>query len=141
MSQSDDPDDKVGYGRPPRATRFQKGRSGNPNGRPKGSKNLASIFAKAARETVIVTSNGRRHQKSKLEVIAAQQTNKAAGGDLAAAKFIASIVGADEHRGEAAAARQPVSKETRDAGDKALLADLRKSLLNLKPGDDDGEEG
>lgn len=38
----DDPDEKdgceVGYGKPPRATRFQPGRSGNPKGRPKGSR-------------------------------------------------------------------------------------------------------
>ena len=29
----------VGYGRPPAATRFVKGQSGNPAGRPRGSKN------------------------------------------------------------------------------------------------------
>lgn len=31
-------DPGVGYGRPPRATRFKPGQSGNPNGRPKGAK-------------------------------------------------------------------------------------------------------
>lgn len=41
MTWSDDPpgdtnDHNVGYGQPPRATRFKKGKSGNPAGRPKG---------------------------------------------------------------------------------------------------------
>jgi hypothetical protein len=31
----DDDDDSVGYGRPPASTRFPKGATGNPNGRPK----------------------------------------------------------------------------------------------------------
>ena len=129
------------HGRPPVATRFQKGQSGNPKGRPKGSKNVASIFAKAARELVYVTENGRRRKRSKLDVIAAQQTNKAAGGDLAAAKLVISILGADDQRGEVAAARQPFPKEIRDARDKARLAELSKHLRNFKSGGDDGEEG
>lgn len=35
---SDWEDDDIGYGRPPRWTRFEKGRSGNPHGRPKKAK-------------------------------------------------------------------------------------------------------
>ena len=36
----------VGYGKPPKNTRFTKGVSGNPHGRPKGSRNVAAVFAK-----------------------------------------------------------------------------------------------
>ena len=34
-----DPSYDVGYGKPPKATRFKAGQSGNPKGRPKGSRN------------------------------------------------------------------------------------------------------
>ena len=45
----------VGYGKPLRHTGFQKSRSGNPKGRPKGSKNLATLLAEALDEKVQVT--------------------------------------------------------------------------------------
>jgi Family of unknown function (DUF5681) len=38
----------VGYGKPPKATRFRKGRSGNPNGRQSGDENLLSVFKRMA---------------------------------------------------------------------------------------------
>jgi Family of unknown function (DUF5681) len=137
MSKSDDPDDKVGYRRPPVATRFQKGQSGNPKGRPRGSQNLASLLVKAGRERVVVNINGKRRSVTKHQAIAIQQTNKAAAGDLSAAKFVYAIVAAEEQRGEAAASRQPVPKETRDVRDRALLAEM---LERLKSGGDGGQE-
>ena len=44
LAQAPTPDEpetyEVGYGKPPAATRFKPGQSGNPRGRPKGSKNI-----------------------------------------------------------------------------------------------------
>ena len=40
-------DYKVGYKKPPLHTRFKKGQSGNPSGRPKGSKNFSTLLAEA----------------------------------------------------------------------------------------------
>ena len=77
-------DYSVGYGKPPKATRFQKGRSGNPTGRPKGRLALATLFQRALAARITVTEHGRRTQKSKLEITLTQLINKAAGGDLKA---------------------------------------------------------
>jgi hypothetical protein len=39
----------VGYGKPPVETRFQKGQSGNPEGRPRSTKKLVTLLAEALR--------------------------------------------------------------------------------------------
>jgi len=43
---------EIGYRKPPEHTRFQKGVSGNPSGRPKGGQNLKTLFQKIMREEV-----------------------------------------------------------------------------------------
>ncbi len=45
-------DYEVGYCRPPLATRFRPGQSGNPRGRPKGSRNLRAVVKAVAGELV-----------------------------------------------------------------------------------------
>src|SRR5260370_30445940 len=44
----------VGYGRPPRATQFQKGRSGNAKGRPKRSKSFIALFVEDLNDRILV---------------------------------------------------------------------------------------
>lgn len=73
---------RVGYGRPPVHTRFQKGRSGNPAGRPRARKGFRPLILKMLEEEVGVTENGRKRIVSKLQLILTQIVNKAAGGDL-----------------------------------------------------------
>ena len=74
----------VGYGAPPEATRFKKGVSGNPKGRPKGSLNVATAFTKTLRERVVINEHGQRKTVTKLEAALKQLVNKAASGDLRA---------------------------------------------------------
>lgn len=78
----------VGYKKPPQSTRFITGRSGNPNGRPKGTKNLANLIFKIGRERIRVTSNGRTRTITKLEAILLQLMNKAVSGEDRAAKEV-----------------------------------------------------
>jgi len=74
---------RVGYGRPPVATRFRKGVSGNPRGRPKGSRNFATIVAATLGERLTITENGRRKRITKLEaaVNVARQSGWEGGDD------------------------------------------------------------
>jgi Family of unknown function (DUF5681) len=72
---------EVGYGKPPLATRFRKGQSGNPRGRPRGSRNLTSLIEEALAKPVAIKENGRRRKASKLQAIVKQLVDKAAQGD------------------------------------------------------------
>jgi hypothetical protein len=71
-------------GTPPKHTQFRKGTSGNPRGRPKGSKNLSTYLMEAARDQVTATVGGRTRTISKLQATTMQLATKAAGGDQAA---------------------------------------------------------
>jgi hypothetical protein len=91
----------VGYGKPPSHSRFQPGASGNPNGRPKGSLNLATVLQNALREKVTINENGKRRKITKLEAAMKQLSNKAATGDMRALSQVISTIlfrGADKRR-------------------------------------------
>ena len=102
------PDDEsayaVGYGKPPRHRRFEPGQSGNPRGRPPGSKNLSSLLKKALDEPVIVVENNRRRRIAKREAIVKQFVNQSAKGDLKATQLLLSILRDLESRAEPGAA-------------------------------------
>jgi hypothetical protein len=90
----------VGYGKPPRHSRFQKGQSGNPRGRPSGSKNLSTLLSEALNEPVIVTENGKRRKISKRQAVITQLVNQSAKGDFRAAKILLDILNDIEARTE-----------------------------------------
>ena len=85
-------DYQVGYGKPPRHTRFIKGQSGNPRGRPPGAKNLKTLLNEALNETVIVTENGGRRKVTKRRAIITQLVNRSATADFRAIKILLDIV-------------------------------------------------
>ena len=68
----------VGKGKPPEHTRFQKGQSGNPTGRRKGSKNVATLLEQVLNERVVVTENGKRktHYKAPSDAQAAREPGR-----------------------------------------------------------------
>jgi hypothetical protein len=88
MPPDDERDYEVGYGKPPRHTRFELGRSGNPRGRPPGAKNMKTLLSKALNELVVVTEPGGRRKVSKREAIVTQLVNRSAKADYRAIQIL-----------------------------------------------------
>ncbi|MBX9615560.1 MAG: hypothetical protein K2X25_08190 [Caulobacteraceae bacterium] len=98
MNSSPKKEYDVGYGRPPVSGQFQPSQSGNPAGRPKGSKNIRTLVRIALDEKVRVARNGESKLISKRALAACQQVDKAAMGDTKAFLVIAQL-DADEPLG------------------------------------------
>ena len=95
---SDDPDKKgadyeVGYGKPPKATQFKKGQSGNPKGKPKGHKNFKTDLKEALDATISVRVDGREKKMTKqrafIESLLGQSLQ---GNDRARGHLLSTIV-------------------------------------------------
>ena len=122
-------DYEVGYGKPPRHTRFKKGRSGNPRGRPKGSKNLSTLLTEALNEAVVVAENGRRRTITMRQAIIKQLVKRSATADLRAMKILLDMVRDLEGQTE------PASPETAEfsQADEKVLEQLRARFSQGKP--------
>ncbi|HEY1649014.1 MAG TPA: DUF5681 domain-containing protein [Terracidiphilus sp.] len=81
--KGDDRRYEVGYSKPPKNGQFTKGQSGNPKGRPKGSKNFAATFLRESRKRVQIKGPGGIRTITKLEAVITQMGNKAVQGHLA----------------------------------------------------------
>jgi hypothetical protein len=64
MTREDDDDDRVGYGKPPKRTRFRPGQSGNPRGRSRAVdfKDWENPIQKYMLEPMTVTIKGKKEK-------------------------------------------------------------------------------
>lgn len=60
--------DDVGYKSPPKHTRYKKGQSGNPNGRPLGSKSLRGLVYEKGEELIELQISGKKRKMTRREV-------------------------------------------------------------------------
>jgi hypothetical protein len=96
LENSDEPSD-VGYGRPPKATRYRKGRSGNPRGRPPGDENLLAVFKRMASKRIKIREGEKSRTITMAEAIILQNYNAALKRDQIA---MANIIRLAEESGE-----------------------------------------
>jgi hypothetical protein len=114
LPEAPEDEGKTGYGRPPEHSRFQKGRSGNPKGRPKNSRSLKTHLLRILDEVVEVAEQGRKKKMTKREVIARQTVQQAMKGNL---KSLAVITAFDPIEDELPNQDQPLTEH-----EEAMLA-------------------
>jgi|ERR1019366_2748970 hypothetical protein len=138
-SQTDEPDHEVGYGRPPKQSQFKKGRSGNPKGRPKGTRNIATEVARALAEKVAIIVAGRKKIITKREVAAIQLANKAASGDFKAISLIPAMERTLEERVKEQESKAEISQE---ADEKLIQNFLERhaKITNSEKGEDSNDK-
>jgi hypothetical protein len=130
-------DYEVGYGRPPKETRFRPGRSGNPTGYRKASPTIGVRLRDLMNSKVSVTEHGRTRRISRLDVMLHQLTNDAMRGDQRALKLLMEFL----HRYDAEV-EGSVSTEEMTSEDLEILSDyLRKAGPSNSDLDDGPKEG
>jgi hypothetical protein len=127
---------EIGYSRPPVATRFQPGVSGNPRGRPKGLKSVADIVEQALARRVRITEHGRSTTLPLIEVAIRQMAAQGARGDLKAIHALLALRDRYGDKGEAAASASDLAEE-----DLAILERfVTQTADSVRAGDESGRD-
>jgi hypothetical protein len=129
-------DDDIGYGKPPKDSRFKKGQSGNPKGRPKGAKNLKTVVNQELLATVVLKEGGKPKSISKIEGIVKSAVTNALLGDSKALAQVLNL--AKEYLPEATDSASGSSELPPGAHD--VLKNHAHFLSIMKGSDDDSDD-
>lgn len=128
-------DYEVGYAKPPKHTQFKKDQSGNPKGRPKGSRNFSTDVRDTLKARVGLTGDGKRKTVSTQLATLLQLRKKALSGDARALDRMIELARTynDEEIAEAAAKLSETDAELLEAYEERVLRRAGKA----QPDDND----
>jgi Family of unknown function (DUF5681) len=83
---------EVGYGKPPKASQFKPGQSGNPNGRVKGARNLKTEVREVMKTQITLTQNGQKTRITTRKAVVLRLTEKALSGNIPATRVLLDLI-------------------------------------------------
>jgi hypothetical protein len=122
---------EVGYGKPPKHTRFKPGQSGNPKGRRRGRRNLRTVVEETLREKITIREGDRTRTVARQDAIVLVTANNALKGDTKAFAAFLQLVRLTGLMGEEP---ETSSQDSVSAGDDAILAEFleREGTISQK---------
>lgn len=112
---------KVGYKKPPTSSQFKPGQSGNPKGRPKGTKNLKTDLQEELSMKITITENGRPMKLSKQRIMLKALLGKAIQGNIAAANSLYKMIQQSNLNEE-----EDIAEENLSETDQAIIKEFLK---------------
>src|SRR5258706_706598 len=83
---------EIGYRRPPVSGRFKPGKTGNPKGRPKGSRNFLTLLEQELGEPVVINENGKKKTITRMQAMTKRLVTGALQGDTKALMTLVEIL-------------------------------------------------
>jgi hypothetical protein len=116
VSSTMSPQDDVGYGRPPRRTRYKPGQSGNPRGRPKGRRSIGTIVTSVLNRKVPLSAGGRQQEVPLKDAMILRIAESALKADLRAVSVLLQLAE------RTAQATDAASSPHQEQDDEAIIA-------------------
>ena len=130
-------DYSVGYAKPPTETRFKKGMTGNPKGRPKGKKNMNTIIRDTLFGPIQIQQNGKTTTVTAFEAILLKMRNNALSGDFRSAVQALQLASRSIELDDA----NQADKEINPLDQETMIALMRDYLDHKVPPSDESEDG
>ena len=99
---------------PPAQHRFKPGQSGNPKGRPKGSRNLKTDLLALLRGNVEITVNGKRRRMTRQEAMLLSLFQRAVSKETGAARTLLDLVVKLQHPDDKTMTETTISQSDRN---------------------------
>ncbi len=125
-------DNIVGYKKPPQKNQFKPGQSGNPKGRPKGLKNLATDLQEELEQKIVITEANKSQEVTKQRAMIKTLFAKAMKGDVRASNVVFNLILGLENTKNNQQSPENLSKDDQDI----LDAFIKNALTSNK---DNGE--